>query len=435
MSDGVRACAEFMGLSRRQFVGLGGSVLASLALRPAAFGQTQPQNIKLASDTGGGLERDALIVVFLRGGADGLSLVPPYAEDQYYTARPSLSVPRPAPGQTGTALDLNGFFGLHPALSALMPVYRAGHLALVHACGFDDTSRSHFDSQKWMELGRTGDNSLQNGWLTRHLESVAAFNVPIRAAAIGAGLPRSLLAGPKSFPFASLSALNMGGDPNTLASRLAAISDMYQQAEAELAASGASTVTVLNALLQIDFDNYKPCCGVSYSSTSFGFAIKSVAALLKYQPAIEAVTLDVTGWDTHANQGSQTPAGGMWKLMADLGQNLSSFYYDMTQGGAPYTLVVLSEFGRNIRQNGSRGTDHGHGGVMMAMGPGVRGGQVISQWPGLSPSNWFEGQDLPVTIDYRDILAEIIDRRMGSQAFASIFPGFTPVYRGVAVTR
>lgn len=423
-----------MRLSRRQFVGLSGSVLASLALRPAAaLAAPRPSFIKGTADTSERLERDALIVVFLRGGADGLSICPPYAEDQYYLARPQLAVARPTVGRSDCAIDLDGFFGLHPALAALAPVYRAGHLALVQACGFDDTSRSHFDSQKWMELGRTGDNSLQTGWLSRYLQSVAAFSVPIRAAAIGAGLPRSLLDGPKSFPFASLSALNMGGDRNTLSSRLAAISDMYAQAAPELAATGASSVSVLNELLQIDFDNYNPCCGVAYTPTSFGYALKSVAALLKFQPYIEAVTLDVTGWDTHANQGSQTPAGGLWKLLADLGQNLSSFYFDMTDGGAPYTLVVMSEFGRNIRQNGSRGTDHGHGGVMMAMGKGIRGGQVINQWPGLSPAQWFEGQDLPVTIDYRDILAEIMDFRLGSRAFASVFPGFSPVYRNVAV--
>lgn len=432
MDHNARACAEFDRLSRRQFVGLGGAMLTSLALRPVLGAPPKPNYMP---SVGGGVEvneRDALIVIFLRGGADGLSLCVPYAEDQYYLTRPRLSIPRPAPGRADAAIDLDGFFGLHPAMAPLMPVFRNGHLLMASAVGFDDTSRSHFDAQKWMELGRTGDNTLRSGWLARHLQSVGSLDVPIRAASIGAGLTRSVLQAPRTYPFADLRALNLGGNPATLDSRLRLLEDLYAQVQGDLSASGASTVAVIRDLLQIDFDNYNPCCGVQYTPTGFGSALKSVAALLKYRPAIEAVSLDLVGWDTHANQGSQTPDGAMWRLMNELAQNLSSFYFDMSDRGPAYTVVVMSEFGRNIRENSSRGTDHGHGGTMMVMGKGIKGGRVLADWPGLSPANWYEGQDLPVTIDYRDILCEILDRRLDAQTGSVAFPGYVPQYRDIA---
>lgn len=425
-------CREYLELSRRGFVGLAGTLIASIAMRPSAV-LAQPDKMWIAD--GGVVEnpgRDSLVVIFLRGGVDGLSVVPPFAENQYALTRPALAVPPPNPSNPLSAINLNDFFGLHPAMAALMPVYRAGHLLLVQACGFDDTSRSHFDSQKWMELGRTGDNSLRDGWLSRHLAGMGVVDLPIRAAAIGAGLPRSLLAAPRAYPFSDLNNLNLGGDSRTLEERLSVISAMYADADPGLATIGADSVAVLTDLNRIGVSGYIPAPGVAYSGTALGGSLRSVAALLKNRRTIEAVTIDVTGWDTHAFQGSQNPSGWMWKSMEDLGNNLAAFYFDMAQSYNPYSVVVMSEFGRNIRQNDSQGTDHGHGGIMMCMGRGIKGGRVLADWPGLNPANWFEGQDLPVTIDYRDILSEILLKRVGASSVAGTFPGFTPVLRDIA---
>lgn len=418
-------CHEYRTMDRRQFLGAGSAAAAALMSAPVwlprvAFAQSE--------DT----SRDVLIAVFLRGGCDGLSICVPFADNAYYAARPTLNIPRPDSGDPLAATDLDSFFGLPPAMTPLMEAYLAGHLLFVHACGQEDESRSHFDAQNFMELGKPRDPNLFTGWIARHLLSTDPMNPSsvLRAIGMSAALQRSLAGSPLALPIPNPADFGLDGLPGTEADRLATLERSYANGPVALRTIAENTLTTIDLLDAIDFENYAPGNGATYPTSPFGNSLKSAAALIKAEIGVEAVTVDLGGWDTHESQ--EPREGYMANLMRDFAETLAAFHGDLTAGpGVNFTLVVMSEFGRVVNENANKGTDHGHGNIMIALGNHIAGGRVLSNWPGLTPENLFQGQDLDVTIDYRDILAEIVQNRLGNGDLASVFPGFTPAFRGI----
>ena len=378
-------------------------------------------------------QRDTIIWIYLRGAADGLTLCVPHADDEYYAARPNLAIPRPDSGSPYACTNLDGFFGLAPSMAPLMPAYNAGNLLFVHACGSPDPSRSHFDAQRFMEVGKANDPFVITGWLGRHLASVAPADpgALLRAVGISTGLQQVLVGGPGTLPIPDLDTFGLLGAAPSRVARSAVLANMYEQVPDPLHATAATTLATITLLDSINFATYQPAGGAQYNAAeSLGYALKTSAALIKAQVGVEAIAIDVNGWDTHSAQG--VVSGTMSILMNRLASALAAFHRDMSTGTNPgYVVAVVSEFGRRVQENGSQGTDHGHGNAMMLMGSSVTGGRVLRQWPGLAPENRYDFADLDVTIDYRDILGEIIDRRLGNPDISNVFPGYVPTYRGV----
>jgi uncharacterized protein (DUF1501 family) len=418
------ACREYNELSRRQFLGLGGRAALLAALGAPAWLPRVAYASNLDSD------RDVIVAIFLRGGADGLTLCVPHGEQAYYTARPTLAIPRPDSGQTNRATDLNGFFGLPPALTPLLEAYNAGRLLIVHATGSNDPTRSHFDAMKFMELGKPADPTLTTGWLGRHLLTSAPVQpeASLRAIAMSYGMQTSLTGAPKTLPLPSPDGYYMTGYWESAAARRTAINTMYNQANDPLTAAANDTLATMDMLRTINVSGYQPAGGAVYPSTSFGRTLKSAAALIKAEVGVEAIATDIEAWDTHSNQGPVN-GGTMASLMTTLANGLQAFHRDIYAGNTKVTVVVMTEFGRRIAENGSLGSDHGHGGVMFVMGQNITGGRVLTNWPGLQ--DLYEDLDLKVTIDYRDILAEIVQNRLGNPNLAAVFPNYTPTFRGV----
>jgi len=418
-------CDEYESLNRRQFLSRSITSAAALASAPAwlprvSFAQSENS------------ARDVMVSVFLRGGGDGLTLCVPHGDNAYYTARPSLAIPQPDSSSPNAATDLDGFFGLAPAMAPLAPAFNAGDLLIVHATGSQDTTRSHFDAMKFMEVGKPRDPSLATGWLGRHLLTTAPVDPSalMRAIGISPGLQQTLVGAPLALPVPDPSAFTIFGDNGSADERVAALAAMYQSTEEPLVTSAQNTASVVALLDAIDFDGYVPAGGAQYPETGFGMALKSTAALIKADLGLEAVALDKGGWDTH---NAQDPIGGqMFGLMSDLAAGLEAFHLDLiANGNRNVVLTCKSEFGRTVRQNASLGSDHGHGNVMFAMGQRIAGGSVLANWPGLEDGELYEGQDLDVTIDYRDILAEIVQSLLDNNDLSFVFPDFTPTFRGV----
>ncbi|MDX2148780.1 MAG: DUF1501 domain-containing protein [Planctomycetota bacterium] len=421
----AHACAEYNELSRRGFLARS----AAVSIGALAASAWLPR-VALAREFRS-TQRDVIVSIFLRGASDGLTLVPPHGESAYYAARPVVSVP--APGGSGTAINLDGFFGLHPAFAPLMPAYQNNHLLVLHATGQSDTSRSHFQAQRVMELGDPADPLLNTGWLGRHLYSVDPIdpNALLRAVGISTGLQQHLVGGPRTLPIPNLDNFGLLGAASSTAARQDALSDMYATVADPLKAAALTTAGTIDLLNTINFAGYVPGGNAVYPNNGFGLSLKSAAALIKAQVGVEAIAVDLGGWDTHVAQGSV--GGALDTLIQTLVNAIAAFYTDMiaNAGNPTFTLVVVSEFGRRLNENGSAGTDHGHGNAMFVLGNCVTGGRVLANWPGLAPGDLFEGKDLAVTIDYRDILAEIIQNRLGNNDLGYIFPGFTPTFRGV----
>jgi len=416
-SKAHHACDEYMTLSRRGFLGAAAAASVPVWMPRVALG---------APGAGAGQGRDVLVFVFLRGGTDMLSAVVPYGDPALYTARPTLAVP------AAQVTNLDGFFGLAPALAPLHRAYVDQKLAFVHAAGSTDPTRSHFDAMARIETATPNAPTVAfDGWLARHLLNVGALGTGLlRGLALGDLLPRMLAGAPASLPVADPSSFGFPGDPLTATARRATLAGMYARAAPPIGPAAANALATIDLLDAIDFPNYQPANGASYPASDLGGALASTAAMLKHGLDLEAVTYDYGGWDHHANMGPLT--GQLATMLNDLALGLDAFELDMRASGARWTLVVQSEFGRRVAQNGSLGTDHGHGSCLFAMGDGIAGGQVIAQWPGLAPGQLDQG-DLAVTRDYRDVLAEILVNRMGATNLGALFPGFTPTSVGVTI--
>ena len=418
--DDCQACDEYRQLTRREFVSR--STATAVALSVPAW---LPRVTYAQSASGS----DVLISIFLRGGADGLTLVAPWGEAAYYSLRPTLAIPANA------ALALDGFFGFPPAMAALLPAYQSGQLLVVHATGSTDPSRSHFDAQFFMEIGKPGDLNIVTGWLGRHLASRPPVKVDaaLRGLGFAFGLPQTLVGGPDTLPIPDPANFGLSGNSSTRTQRLAWLGTAYQTERDPLKTAAMNTQRTINTLSALNIGGYVPAGGAVYPGGSFGAALRSTAALIRADMGVEAVQIDLGGWDTHSAQGPIN--GSMAATMTQFAQAIGAFHADMNAANRinNVTLIVCSEFGRVARENASQGTDHGHGNVMFVMGGAVRGGRVMTAWPGLAAGQLYQNQDLHVTVDYRDILAETVLRRLGNTNLDLVFPGFTPTMRGVFV--
>jgi uncharacterized protein (DUF1501 family) len=375
---------------------------------------------------------DVLVVIFLRGAADALNIVVPHGESDYYTFRPTLAVPRPDDSRTAPAnrtVDLDGFFGLHPNLASLKEAWQAEHLAIVHACGAPDDSRSHFKAMELMERGVNDEQGPASGWIGRHLASLNTGNAsPLRAIGLGEMTQRSLYGSVPVTALRSIADFHLGGDLQAVARMQAALTNLYA-GEDPLSTIGQETLEILATLEKLDPAGYESSGNLLYPETEFGTGLKQIAMLIKAEVGLEVAAIDLGGWDTHFAQGSVE--GLMPNLLSDLGEGLAAFHADLFGHLNQVSVVVMSEFGRRVKENASLGTDHGHGSLMFLLGGNIRGGQVHTQWPGLETDNLFGPGDLAVTIDYRDILSEVVSERLNNPAVTDIFPDFQATIRGV----
>jgi uncharacterized protein (DUF1501 family) len=419
-------CAEYQELSRREFV-TGAAAAAGAAAFPAWLPRVVLANSYASS-------RDVIVSVFQRGGADGLTLCAPFGDPAYYAARPTIAIPRPDASSTATrGIALDDFFALPQGMSGLMPAYIATDLLFVHATGQLNNSRSHFDAQRFMEVGKPADSSVVTGWLGRHLASIPPMkaDAPLRALGYSAGLQKTLVGAPKTLPISDPANFSIGGTASTVAARQTLLRDDYTQATDPLKSAALDALNTVALLQSVNINGYAPANGAVYPNSGFGRALRSVAALIKADVGIEAAQVDIGAWDTHS---AQDPiAGSMFNTMRDFSNSLAAFYADViAPANIGVTLVSLSEFGRNVRENGSAGTDHGRATAILLMGKGIAGGRVLTNgWPGLDRSVLENGQDLKVTLDYRDVLAEVVENRLGNPNLSFIFPDWTPKFRGV----
>jgi uncharacterized protein (DUF1501 family) len=377
----------------------------------------------------------------MRGGADGLSLCVPFADANYYGSRSTIAIPRPDSSAATKGVNLDGFFMFPQAMAGgaagtggLLPAFQATDLLIVHATGQLNNSRSHFDAQRYMEVGKPVDPSLVTGWLGRHLSSIPPLkpDAPLRGLGLSNGLQKTLVGAPKTLPIADPRNYTVGGSTTTQPQRLAFMQTDYAPAEEPLKSAALDATNTVALLKTVDFATYKPANAAVYPTSSFGRALNSVAVLIKSNVGIEAAQVDIGGWDTHSGQDPVNPNGSMYRTMQDFSNSLAAFYADVIATGYNVTVVAVSEFGRNVRENGSQGTDHGRGTVMFAMGKGIAGGRVVTKnWPGLAREQLESGQDLKVTVDYRDILAEIVQNRLGNPNLGFVFPSWTPTMLGV----
>jgi uncharacterized protein (DUF1501 family) len=366
-----------------------------------------------------------LVVLFQRGAADGLNIVVPFGEQNYYRLRPSIAIPQPRQGGTDAAIDLDGFFGLHPSLAPLEPLFHKNQLAIVHAAGSPDPTRSHFDAQDFMESGTPGLKATDDGWLNRALETVPEDDAsPFRAVAMGPNLPRMLRGSAPAIALPDLKQFKVmaqaSGSGQVVEGGFEA---MYSQTvDHALHGTGAETFEAIDLLRKADPSKYQPENGAQYPTNKLGQSLQQIGQLLKANIGVEVLFVDCGGWDNHVNEGGVQ--GQLSNLLRDLGQGLAAFHQDMGDRMQDIVFVTMSEFGRTAKENGNRGTDHGHANSMFVMGGDVKGGRVYGKWPGLNDHQLNEGRDLALTTDFRSVIGEILARHIGVKDLAPVFPGF-----------
>ncbi|MEP7352820.1 MAG: DUF1501 domain-containing protein [Acidobacteriota bacterium] len=365
-----------------------------------------------------------LVAILQRGAMDGLSAVVPYGESPYYALRPNLAVAKPG-GDQGV-IDLDGFFGLHPAMAPLKPLYDEHQLAIIHAAGSPDITRSHFDAQDYMESGTPGRKSTSDGWLNRSLTQAekSAKVSPVRAVSIGPSLARTLRGSNDAIAIANLEGFQVrdtsGAD---------SFESMYESTlDKVMSGAGHETFEAVKLIESIRKQPYTPANGAQYPN-GLGQGLMQIARLIKAGVGLEVAFADMGGWDTHSNQPAR-----MQTLLTEFSGALAAFHKDLGERMSDVCVVTMSEFGRTAKENGSRGTDHGHANVMFAMGGGVKGGKIHGEWPGLAPDHLYEQRDLAVTTDFRDVLGEVIAKHLGNTQTTSVFPGYAnPQFRGLLV--
>jgi uncharacterized protein (DUF1501 family) len=368
-----------------------------------------------------------LVAIFQRGAMDGLNVVVPFGESRYYQLRPNLAIPKPD-GTADAAIDLDGFFGLHPALAPLKPIFDAGRLAMVHAAGSPDPTRSHFDAQDYMESGTPGRKATTEGWLNRALPPGKSKS-PVRAVSLGTALPRALRGKNEAV------AINNLNDFQVRDARGATtFESMYAHTlDQVLNGTGRETFEAVKLMQSIQKQPYTPAGNARYPNGRFGDSLKQIARLIKSNVGLEVAFTDMGGWDTHVNEvGGKSTVGQLANLLGQFGQGLAAFYQDLGDRLAEVSVVTMSEFGRTARENGTRGTDHGHANVMFAFGGNIQGGKIYGDWPGLEPEQLYEERDLNLTTDFRDVLGELVTRHLGNTQLKNVFPGYEQgKFRGI----
>jgi len=410
--------------SRRVFLKSGSIALLTLGFAPSFLARTAEA---------AGTRKKLLITVFQRGAVDGLNMVVPFGESDYYRARPSIAIARPA--KTDGAIDLNGFFGLHPRMAAFKPLWDRGELAIVHACGSHDTTRSHFDAQDYMESATPGVKSTRDGWLNRYLTASAKAadpegHNPLRAVALTQQMPRSLQGPAPALAMGSSAdfAIRDIGAATSFESIYAAAKDSTLHGTAEEAFEAMRTLSKKTG------GAYQPANGASYPRSPFGQALQEIARLAKSDVGLEIAFAESTQWDHHANEGAAN--GQIGNRLDDLSRSIAALAQDLGERMADTVILTMSEFGRAVAENGSGGTDHGHGNAMFLIGGAVKGREVYGKWPGLAAEQRYEGRDLAVTTDFRDVFSEAVVNHLGADTAtaARVFPGYAvnkTAFRGV----
>lgn len=394
-----------MSLTRRIFLKDSALAMVGIGMLPSWLARSA------WAQTPGGRKK-ILVAIFQRGAVDGLNVVIPHGERNYYELRPTIAVPQ------GQVLDLDGFFGLHPSLRPMLPLWKDGALAAIQAAGSPDPSRSHFDAQDFMESGTPGNKGTDDGWLNRALGRAhhpPALS-PLRAIAMDAQLPLTLQGAAPAVAIENLQQFRLGGPEALFAS-------MYDQSsDALLRPAGEDTFQALKLVRQLDPGRYQPAAGVEYPNHPLGKSLRQLAQLIKADVGVEVAFADVGGWDHHVNEGGAQ--GQLASNLAGFGAALSAFWTDLGSRQQDVLLVTMSEFGRTVKENGNRGTDHGHANVMFVLGGGVKGGKVYGDWPGLGGDHLYQNRDLAVTTDFRTVLSEAVERHLGVRDMAQVFPGY-----------
>jgi uncharacterized protein (DUF1501 family) len=449
-------------ISRRIFIKNGGFAIASVGLAPV-LGPAFLRQAVFGAAPASQQKKKTLICCFQRGAADGLSLVVPHGDPDLYKLRSDIAIPRPLAGKKDTTtLDLDGFFGLHPAMESFLPIYKSGHLAIVHAAGSPDATRSHFDAQDYMESGAPGNKSVPDGWMSRAVlacpedRAKLASASPFRAVALGGGMPRSLqgdagaLAIPdlRSFGIADSSGGKQARRPErrkgemsdaamAAATRPATVAagfeTLYDDAVGDvLHGTGKESFEAIKTLRQIKPGAYVPANGAQYPNTGFGRSLQQIAQLIKSDVGVEVAFAEMGGWDTHVNQGAAQ--GQLAQRAGEFSKGIAALYQDLGDRMSDVVILTMSEFGRTARQNGNAGTDHGHATCFFALGGDINGGKVHGKWPGLAPEQLNENRDLALTTDFRAVFGEVALRHLGAQGLERVFPGYkgTPAdFRGI----
>jgi uncharacterized protein (DUF1501 family) len=409
--------------SRRVF--LKGSALAMFGVGSMPMWLSRSLNAADSTEA----RKKILVAIFQRGAVDGLNMVIPFGEPRYYELRPSIAIPKPD-GTLNSAVDLDGFFGLHPALSPLKPMFDARHLAIVDAVGSPDPTRSHFDAQDYMESGTPGFHGATDGWLNRALPTQTVPS-PLRAVSLGDTLARSLRGPNDAVAVHSLSDFQVHDVRGAVT-----FESMYENTlDKTMHGTGKETFNAVKMMQSIQKQPYVPANGAKYGNDGFGKSLQQIAQLIKSNVGVEVAFADIGGWDTHVNETAGQPTNGqLANNLAQFGQALAAFYQDLGDRMEDVTLVTMSEFGRTVKENGDRGTDHGHANVMFVMGGDVRGGKIYGDWPGLQEEQLYDGRDLALTTDFRDVLCELVARHLGNSNLKSVFPGYeNPKFRGLLV--
>lgn len=455
-----------MKISRRLFIKDGGIALASVGLAPV-FGPMFLRQAAFGADTTARKKGKILICIFQRGAADGLNIVAPHGDRDLYRLRPTLALQRPGAGGNNALLDLDGFYGLHPGLAPFLPIYKAGHLGVVHACGSPDATRSHFDAQDFMESGTPGNKNVADGWLSRAVLAcpedraklaAAGTGSPFRAVALGGdhGLPRSLQGDAGALAIPDLKSFGIGvasagetarkgkkgggralttsaATPDMMASAASAaggFETLYDHAVGDvLHGPGKESFEAMSLLKKAVPGTYVPSNGAAYPAGRFGESLQQIAQLVKADVGVEVAFAEMGGWDTHTSQTQR-----LGQQLREFGQGVSALYADLGDRMADVVILTMSEFGRAARQNGTGGTDHGHATCFFALGGDVSGGKVLGKWPGLADGQLYENRDLAVTTDFRAVFGEIATKHLGAQGLPRVFPNYkgTPAdFRGV----
>jgi uncharacterized protein (DUF1501 family) len=416
-----------MKVSRRVFLKSGGIAMIGMSTLPGFL-----QRAVAATPSS---SKKKLVVLFQRGAADGLNIVVPFAEPNYYRIRPSIAIQ--APGRAAgdqAAVDLDGFFGLHPSMASLAPLFHNGSLAIVHAAGSPDSSRSHFDAQDYMESGTPGVRATDDGWLNRALvETPEPAASPFRAVAMGANLPLTLRGTAPAIALPDVSQFKVFAQSPAVEGGFEAL--YAQTVDTVLRGTGDETFEAVDMLRKADPARFQPENGAQYPAGRVGQTMLQVGQLLKADIGMEVSFVDTGGWDNHVNEGGAQ--GQLANLLRDLSGSLAAFSQDLGDRMEDVVVVTMSEFGRTAHENGNRGTDHGHANCMLVMGGPVKGGKVYGQWPGLNPDQLNEGRDLTLTTDFRSVLGELIVNHLGSKDLDAVFPGFDNdprKFRGVLKT-
>src|SRR6266496_135993 len=419
-------------MHRRFFIKSGGIALASMGLSVSAPSFLERAVLGQTRDRITGGKRKTLIAIFQRGAVDGLNMVVPYGERNYYDLRPTIAIPQPGSGNAEAAINLDGFFGLHPSLVAFKPLWDTKRLAIVHAAGSPDNTRSHFDAQDYMESATPGLKSTSDGWLNRYLQSKPDPDRSLfRAVSMTQTMPRVLQGRAPTLAINNLADFNIraGQSSNSLQGGFEALYD--QTANDVLGGTGKETFEAVNYLKKVNPAQYKPENGAQYPRTPFGNSLLQIAQLIKAGVGLEVAFTDIGGWDTHVNEGNQQ--GQLSNLLRQFSSAIAALYTDLGQRMDDVVVLTMSEFGRTAKENGNRGTDHGHANAMFVLGNGVRGGRVLGPWPGLKNDQLYEGRDLALTTDFRDVFAEIARKHLGTGNLKAVFPGYeanTSKFRG-----